>query len=140
MSTPKGTGRQLPPVAQLAVTSMGLVLVAGVYLAAYLPQQAPLAPAVVLVVLALLAAGAASLMLARVPDFAWARFRQVGGWALVAYFLIAGLLEYVFVADGTTGPLLALFTAALALFAISVPLLLGFSVARFQSAEPPERG
>ena len=54
------------------------------------------------------------------------------GWALLAYAVIAGILEYVFVYDHTPARLLILFTAMLVLFAIDVPLMLAYSVARWQ--------
>ena len=44
----------------------------------------------------------------------------------------AGMLEYAFVYDGTSGSQLVILTAMLVVFAINIPLLLGFSVARFQ--------
>jgi len=47
----------------------------------------------------------------------------------------AGILEFVFVYDHTPTRLLVLFTAMLTLFAVDVPLMLGYSVARWQ---PPE--
>jgi hypothetical protein len=56
----------------------------------------------------------------------------VGGWALAAYLVIAGMLEFVFVLDHTRGGLLIVLTLMLAVFAVNVPLLLAFSVARYQ--------
>lgn len=124
--------RRLPPVDRLAVAAMALVIVSGIYLASHLPRRAPLTPAVALVVLAavLLVVGAA--LVSRIEPFAWATFRQVGGWALLAYGVIAGLLGYVFVLDGTRGSLLAVLVLSLVVFALSVTLLLAFSVARYQ--------
>lgn len=70
--------------------------------------------------------------LARTRPFPWRPFRQVVGWALLAYLVIGGMLEYVFVLDGTRGAMLALMSAMLAVFAVDVPMLLAFSVARYQ--------
>ena len=39
----------------------------------------------------------------RLRDFAWERFLQVAGWALLAYAVIAGMIEYAFVYDKTRG-------------------------------------
>jgi hypothetical protein len=75
-------------------------------------------------------------LLARVKAFAWTAFFRVLGWALLAYFVIAGILEFVFIYDHTPSHQLALFTALLFLFATDVPLILSFSVARWQL--PPE--
>ena len=40
--------RRLPPVTQLGMLSLGLVLVAGIYLSAHLPEHVSLGPAVAL--------------------------------------------------------------------------------------------
>lgn len=126
------SGRRLPPVHLLSVGSMTLVIVAGIYLAAYLPRRAPLGLAAGLLVAAwaMLVAAAASLVV--VGPFAWWAFRRVGGWALLAYIVIGGMLEYVFVFDGTRGSMLILLTLSLADFALAIPLLFAFSVARYQ--------
>jgi hypothetical protein len=124
--------RPLPPVPQLAVASMVLVIAGGIYLVSYLPRRPPLALPAVLLVLAAGTLGANLASLARARQFAWDRFFLVGGWALVAYGVIAGMLEYVFVLDGVTGGPLLLITLTLVLFAIDIPLLFGFSVARYQ--------
>ncbi|HEY2428783.1 MAG TPA: hypothetical protein VGI06_07630, partial [Acidimicrobiales bacterium] len=73
--------------------------------------------------------------LSRLRSFAWATFFLVGKWALVAYLVIAGMLEYVFVLDHTRGSVLVVLTLMLAVFAVNIPLLLAFSVARYQ---PPD--
>jgi hypothetical protein len=49
--------------------------------------------------------------------------------------VIAGILEYVFLYDHTPGRELALFSAMLLLFALDVPLMLSYSVARWQAPD-----
>lgn len=124
------TGR--PPVPAMCVASMALVIVAGIYLAAHLPARASLAPAVGL----LAASGAVMLVtvstVARLRDFAWDAFFLVLKWAGLAYLVIAGMLEYVFVYDHTRGSMLVVLTLSLLVFAVDVPMLLAYSVARFQ--------
>lgn len=124
--------RRLPPVAELAVVSLALVIVAGIYLVAHLPQRAPLAPAVGLLAAAgaLLVTNAA--LVSSLRQFAWRVFFQVAGWSLVAYVVIGGLLEYIFVFDHTRGALLVVLTLSLLVFALDIPILFGFSVARYQ--------
>jgi hypothetical protein len=56
-------------------------------------------------------------------------------WTLVAYVVIAGMLEYVFVVDGTRGGSLLVVSASLLVFAVDVPLILAFSVARYQTPD-----
>ncbi len=111
---------------------MALVVVGGIYLASHLPKAAPLGPAVGL----LAAAGALLLadvaVVSRISDFAWDAFFKVGGWALLAYVVIAGMLEYVFVLDHTRGSILVVITLMLLVFALAIPLLMAFSVARYQ--------
>lgn len=125
-----------PPIPAVCVTSMALVLASGVYLAAFLPRHAPLAPALALVCAAGAALVAAVVLVARLGDFAWSSFFQVARWSLLAYGVIAGMLEYVFVRDGTSGSTLALVTVSLVVFAVDIPVLFAFSVARFQRTRP----
>jgi hypothetical protein len=128
--------RRLPPVAELAVVSMALVITGGIYLVAHLPQRAPLGPAVGLLAGAgvLLIADAA--LVSRLRPFAWRVFFQVAGWVLVAYVVIGGMLEFIFIYDGTRGALLVVLTLSLLVFALDIPILLGFSVARYQDPTP----
>lgn len=122
----------LPPVSELAVATMILVVTGGIYLAASMPRRTNLVPAVVLVAAAVTLLVVNVAMVSRVEGFAWARFRLVAGWALAAYVVIAGMLEFVFVLDHTPGSTLAVMTVMLAVFAVDIPLLLGFSVARYE--------
>jgi hypothetical protein len=126
---------QRPPIVLLGVASLASVIVGGIYIAGHLPQSVPLAPAVVLLVLAFVLAAAAALMLTRLDGFSWPTFFTVGRWALLAYLVIAGMLEYIFVVDGVRGSTLILTTLMLAVYAIDIPLILAFSVARYQPAE-----
>lgn len=126
-----------PPIPAVCVTSMVLILASGIDLAASLPQHAPLGPALGLVIAGAAALVAAVVLVARLADFAWSTFFQVGKWAFLAYCVIAGMLEYVFVRDGTRGSMLVLMTVSLVVFAVDIPVLLAFSVARFQARRPP---
>lgn len=132
--------RRLPPVATVAVASMALVLTGGIYLASYLPGRPALGPAVGLLAAAGVLLLANAVMLGRVREFAWGRFFQVGRWVLLGYGVIAGMLEYVFVLDGTRGTPLVLMTLMLAVFAVDIPVLLAFSVARYQAPDPTAEG
>lgn len=126
-----------PPIPLVCVSSMALVFVSGIYLAAYLPRHAPLGPAIGLVAAAGAALFVSVLLVARLRDFAWGSFFLVVKWALLAYLVIAGILEYVFVDDGTRGSMLVLLTLSLLVFAVDIPILFGFSVARFQARREP---
>ena len=122
----------LPPVARLATVTLGLIVIGGIYMAAQIGRTVTLVPPLVLAIAAALLLLVNLVLLARIRAFAWDKFRQVFGWALLAYVTIAGILEYVFVYDHTPGRQLALFSAMLLLFAIDVPVILAFSVARYQ--------
>ena len=121
----------LPPISALAITSLALIVVGGVYLASYVPRTVPLLPAVVLLALAGVFVVVEIAMLARLREFAWNRFFQVFKWALLAYLVIAGMIGYAFTIDGTRGSVLAVLVLMLGVFAFDIPLLLAFSVARY---------
>jgi len=125
---------RLPPVTQLGMLSLALVLVAGIYLSAHLPEHVSLGPAVALLAASALVLAANMLALARVKGFAWGRFFEVARWALLAYAVIAGMIEYAFVYDHTHGAVLIVMTLMLFVFMLAPPLLVGFTVARFQHA------
>ena len=126
--------RTLPPVGLIALASMTFIIVGGVYVASYVPRTVPLTPAVVLLAGAGVLLAADLVVLSRLRHFAWQRFFQVFGWALVAYVVIAGMIGYVFVVDGTRGGLLLVLIVMLLIYAIDIPLLLAFSVARYEES------
>lgn len=125
----------LPPVTEVAVASMILIVIGGIYMASHLPHHAPVVLPIIVLVgsVALIAWNA--LTLSRVREFSWSTFWLVGRWAVVAYIVIAGMLLYVFVKDGTRGSQLLLVTLMLITYAVNVPLLLAFGAARYQ---PPD--
>jgi hypothetical protein len=125
--------RRLPPVTEIGAASMIAIAGGVIYLAAYLPKHAPLVWALVLLALAAALQVTNIVLLSRLRDFAWDRFFQVGKWALLAYAVIAGMIEFAFVFDHTRGAQLAVMTAMLALFMLNVPVLIAFTVARYQS-------
>ena len=130
------TEQKLPPVTQLGVVSMALIVAGGISIAARLPGHVPLGLPVALLAASALVLGYNVLSLARTPDFNWALFFEVARWALLAYCVIAAMLEYVFVKDGTRGGILVVLTLSLVVFAVHVPLLIGFTVARYQPKGP----
>jgi hypothetical protein len=122
----------LPPVMPIAIATLALIVSGGILVAAQYGRPAHLTvPTVLLGVAAALLVVNAVLLL-RIKAFAWPVFFRVLGWAMLAYAVIAGILEYVFVYDHTPARLLILFTAMLVLFAVDVPLMLSYSVARWQ--------
>ena len=125
------TERTLPPVTQLGMASLALIVTGGIYLASYLPQQVPLTPAVILLAASALLLVVNLLLLGRVGSFAWGRFVAVGKWALLAYTITAGLIEFAFLRDGMSGAPLLVLTLSIVVYAVHVPVLIAFTVARY---------
>ena len=127
--------RPLPPVTQLAMVSLSLIVVGGIYLSAHLPDHVPLGPAVALLAASAIVLGVNVFLLSRVSDFDWERFFEVGKWSLLAYVVIAGMIEYVFLRNHVRGGTLVVLTLSLVVFAVHVPMLVGFTVARYSGRE-----
>jgi len=125
------TEAKLPPVTQIGMASLALIVTGGIYLSAHLPDHVPLGPAVALLVASALLLAGNLLALSRVKGFAWGRFIDVAKWALLAYAITAGLIEYSFVQDDLRGGPLVVLTLSLVVYAVHVPTLIGFTVARY---------
>ena len=126
-----------PPVTELGMASLGLIVAGGIYLASHIPNHVPLTPAIVLLAASAALLGINMILLSRVREFDWERFFQVAKWSLLAYVVIAGMIEYVFLHNHTRGGPLVILTLSLVVFAIHVPILVGFTVARFYNREDP---
>jgi len=125
----------LPPVTEVAVASMILIVIGGIYMASHLPHHAPVVLPIIVLVGSVLLIGWNAFSLSRVREFSWSTFWLVGRWAILAYIVIGGMLLYVFLKDGTRGSQLILVTLMLVTYAVNVPLLLAFGAARYQ---PPD--
>jgi hypothetical protein len=123
--------RRLPPVTELGMASLALIVAGGIYLSAKLPKHVPLTPAVVLLAASALLLAINLIALARVKGFPWARFAEIGRWALLAYAITAGLIEYAFVHNHVRGGTLVVLTLSLVVYAVHVPMLIAFTVARY---------
>jgi hypothetical protein len=128
--------RRLPPVTELGMLSLSLIVAGGIYLSAHLPDHVPLAPAVILLALSALLLVANMVALARIDGFAWDRFFEVAKWSLLAYAVIAGLILYAFLQNHLRGGSLVVLTLSLVVFAVHVPMLVGFTVARYYEPGP----
>jgi hypothetical protein len=125
------TERRFPPFTQIGMASLALIVAGGIYLSSHLPQHVPLGPAVALLAASAVLLAGNLLSLTRVQDFAWDRFRQVAKWALLAYLVTAGMIEYAFLRDHLSGGPLVVLTLSLVVYALQVPALIGFTVARY---------
>ena len=124
--------RKLPPVTEIGAASMVAVAVGLIYNASYLPKHAQTGVAVAILVVAAGLQLANAFVLSRIHPFAWGLFKQVAGWSLLAYAIIAGMIEFAFVFDHTRGTQLVILTLTLVLFMLNVPVLIAFTVARYQ--------
>jgi hypothetical protein len=122
-----------PPVTALAMASLALIVAGGIYLSAHLPRHVPLGPAVALLCGSALLLVINIALLSRVREFDWPRFFEVGKWSLLAYAVIAGMIEYVFLRNHLRGGALVVLTLSVIIFAIHVPMLVGFTVARYNA-------
>jgi uncharacterized membrane protein YoaK (UPF0700 family) len=123
--------KNLPPISEISLLVLALVVSGGIYLASHLPHHVSLVPTTILVGLAGFGVLINLILLSRIRTFDWAVFTLVAKWTLLAYGLIAGALEYIFIKDGTRGTVLAVMTGALFVFAINLPIHFGFTVARY---------
>jgi hypothetical protein len=129
--------RRLPPVTDVGMASLALIVAGVIYLAAHLPRHVPLGPAVALLAASALLFAGNLVALARVQGFPWGSFFDVARWALLAYAIIAGMIEYAFVRDHVRGGALVVLTLSLVIFAALVPTLIGFTVARYDEFGVP---
>jgi hypothetical protein len=132
--------RRLPPVTELGMASLALIVIGGIYLSANIPNHVSLGPAVALLIASSLLLVINMASLARTPDFAWRRFFDVARWAFLAYAVIAGMIEYAFLQNHLTGGPLIVLTLSLVVFAVHVPILIGFTVARFDEGDTAASG
>ncbi len=120
----------LPPVTQLGMLSLGLIVAGGIDLSAHLPREVATTGPGILLGLSFAVLVVNMMLLARVPGFAWDRFFTVARWALLAQAVFAGLIEYVFLQNHTSGGSLIILSLSLVVYAVHVPLMIGFTVAR----------
>ena len=132
------TERKLPPFTELGMASLALIVIGGIYLSAHLPRHVPLGPAIALLIGSTVLVVVNLALLARVEGFAWYRFRQVSGWALLAYAFTAGMIEYAFLRDHISGGALVVLTLSLIIYAVQVPTMIAFTVARFETTDGAE--
>lgn len=129
--------RRLPPVTEVGMASLALIVAGGIYLSAKLPEHVPLTPAVVLLAGSALLLAVNLVALARVDEFPWGPFAEIAKWALLAYAITAGLIEYAFVHNHVRGGTLVVLTLSLVVYAVHVPTLIAFTVARYADDPGP---
>jgi hypothetical protein len=131
------TERKYPPFTELGMLSLALIVIGGIYLSSHIPQHVPLGPAIALLIASAAVMTLNLALLRRVPGFAWHRFFQVAKWALAAYAFTAAMIEYAFLRNHLRGGPLVVLTLSLIVYAVAVPALIAFTVARFDDTSTP---
>ena len=129
--------RPIPPVDKIALASLILIVIDGVYMASYLPRHAPIGIVIGLLIASGVFLVASCVALTRIKPFAWDKFFLVLRWVIIEYIVEAGMLEYVFAYDHVRGSMLVILTLALFVFASDIPIIMAFTVARFQNPGVP---
>jgi uncharacterized membrane protein YoaK (UPF0700 family) len=125
------TDQKFPKAVESVVVSLAAVVVGGVWLGSHAPRRPPLALPTILLIVAGLLLLAGVIMITRVAGFSWDTFVRVGRWALLAYVIAAGMIEFAFVRNHTRGAPLLVVTGMLVVFALDVPFIIATTVARY---------
>ena len=124
--------QKFPKAVETVTVSLAAVVVGGVWFGSHAPRRPPLALPTVLLIIAAALLVAGIVMITRVAGFSWDTFVRVGRWALLAYIIAAGMIEFAFVRNHTRGAPLAVVTGMLVVFALDVPFLIATTVARYE--------
>ncbi|CAB4364900.1 MAG: hypothetical protein F2681_14635 [Actinobacteria bacterium] len=131
VGAPSALDRPFPRAIEVATLSLACVVVGGVWLGAHTVMTTSMTfPAVLLAVAASLLA-VAVVMVSRVKGFSWNTFRRVGRWALLAYCVSAGMIEFAFVHNKAPHNVIQVVSGMLVVFALDVPFLIATTVARY---------
>jgi hypothetical protein len=124
--------RKMPPVAEIAVLSIALVVFGGILMASKFPHRPPLTVPIVIVCVCGVLFLVNVVLLSRLHDFSWRTFWLVARWVVLAYAVVTGLIAYSFVHNHITGAPLVVICLMLLIFAVSVTTVISFTVARYQ--------
>ena len=128
---PASTERSYPPIGWLSTGALASVVIGGILMASYAPRKAPLGAATALLVVGALLLLSAGVLLASLKEFSRTAFLKVFKWAIFADLVTAAMIEFAFVRDHTNGASLLIVTCMLAVFTLSVPTTIAFTVARY---------
>jgi hypothetical protein len=124
--------KPFPKAVEIVTASLAAVVVGGVWLGSHATEHPSMTLPTVLLIVAAVLLAVGIVMITRVADFSWNAFVRVGRWALLAYCVSAGMIEFAFVRNHTRGTPLAVVTGMLVIFALDVPFLIATPVARYQ--------
>lgn len=129
--------RKLPPVVEVAMVALAAAVTGGVILASQVTEDPSLVFPTVLMIVAAVLELVSIVLAVRVRPFAWDRFRQVYLWGFVAYAIQGGMIEWSFAKNDTPSGPLTLLTIGIVVFSTIVPLMIAFTVARYQAVDEP---
>ena len=124
--------RKLPPINELCLGSLAFIIIDGIYIAAHLPKLPSMTVVTIFLSLGGVLVALSCLGLYQIKQFAWDKFFLVLRWMSLEYLVEAGMLEYIFSYDDVRGKMLLVLTLALIIFAIDIPIIVAFTVARYQ--------
>lgn len=128
--------RTLPPIPALCEASLAATIAAAVVLAAQLPSTSDLLGPILLAGIAWLLIAITAIVLATIRPFNFRVLKMVSLRQFLAELVVAGMLEFVFLRDHLPAGPLVVFTILVGSFSVSVAMLIGFQVARWQEPEP----
>ena len=127
--------RRLPPIVELGGAALLSVVAGGVHMASHFPRRPPLTVPIILLSIGAVLMLVNVVLLARLRPFAWKRFAIVFKWTLLAYVISAGMIEFAFLKNHTKGGPLVVVSGMLVIFATVVPLMIAFTVARYDEPD-----
>lgn len=127
--------RSVPPVVGIGMASLATAVVGGVLVAAQFGTEANLALPRLFVVVAIGLEIVAITLAATIRPFAWRLFRLVFGVGLLAYLIQGGLIAWTFAINDVPAEQMIVLYGGLVVFTTIVPLMLGFTVARYQAVD-----
>lgn len=129
--TRSNVDRSYPPIGWLSTGALACVIVGGILMASYAPRKPPLGVATALLVVGALLLATSGALLVGLKDFSRTTFLKVFKWAIFSDLVTAAMIEFAFVHDHTSGTPLLIVTCMLAVFTLSVPTTIAFTVARY---------
>ena len=116
------TERKLPPVTEIGMASLALIVAGGIYLSSHIARTCRLARRSRCSRRRRCCSPATCIALTRVKGFAWGRFFDVAKWALLAYAITAGLIEYAFLRNHSAAGRCVVLILSLVVYAVHVPI------------------
>ena len=117
------------PSALAATAALTCAVLGGIYMAATIGAHSSLLPAVIISVAAYLFMTVSLVGLILDKHYSRPSFVKYVRGALLAYLLEAGILEFIFAYDQVPSKVFAILSALLVIFATSVPVIIGHTVA-----------